>query len=73
MLEDGSYDVIVVDAEDGTDGPTIRVELTVISGVHKGELVSVTASGLGRDPLDLLANPGTLVVVDGVPALSLEA
>ena len=28
--------------------------------------------GLDRDPLDLLAVPGTVVVTDGVPHLTLE-
>ena len=74
MLEDGTYDVVVVDAEaagpSDTDG--VRVEVTILGGPHRGELVAVTAAGLRRDPLDLLAVPGTLVVAEGRPALTLE-
>ncbi len=73
MLEDGIYDVLVVDAE-AVDAPegAIRVELTIIAGPSKGEVFSLTAVGLGRDPLDLLAEPGTVTVADGVPVLVLE-
>lgn len=72
MFPDGRYDVIVVDADPGADDDQIVVELAVAAGDHKGELVTVTARGLGRDPLDLLAVPGTLVVADGTPTLTLE-
>ena len=75
MLDDGTYDVVVVDADlaDPTD-PTagVRVELTILAGEHKGEVLALTASGLRRDPLDLLAAPGTLVVEGGSPRLALE-
>ena len=77
MLDDGSYDVLVVDADgdepadDGEPGG-IRVDLTVLAGPHKGEVITLTAHGLDRDPLDLLAVPGTVVVIDGEPHLTLE-
>ena len=80
MLSDGTYDVLVVDAELVDDDPGshdggpegIRVDLTILAGPHKGELVTMTAHGLDRDPLDLLAVPGTVVVTDGEPHLTLE-
>ncbi|WP_421120611.1 hypothetical protein ACE2AJ_04675 [Aquihabitans daechungensis] len=73
MLDDGTYDVLVVDAE-AIDDPAgaIRVELTILAGAAKGEVFSLTAVGLGRDPLDLLAEPGTVTVTGGVPRLVLE-
>jgi hypothetical protein len=73
MLEDGTYDVLVVDAE-AMDHPvgSLRVEVTVLAGPHKGEVLAITAHGLSRDPLDLLAVPGTVTVVDGAPHLALE-
>lgn len=71
MLADGSYDAIVVDAT-SAEGDVIVVELTVLSGIHKGEMVSVHATGLQRDPLDLLATPATLTVTNGTPSLHLE-
>lgn len=73
MLDDGIYDVLVVDAE-ALDAPpgAIRVELTILSGPAKGELFALTAVGLEREALDLLAEPGTLTVADGIPRLVLE-
>lgn len=72
MLEDGSYDVVVVDAAEGVDPGDVGLELAVLAGPHKGEVVKITATGLGRDPLDLLGLPGTLVVAGGVPRVGLE-
>ena len=84
MLPDGRYDVIVVDAEEAGDaegagiahGPnqpdSVRLELAILAGDHKGEMVAVTATGLGRDPLDLLAEPATLTVVEGRPSVDLD-
>lgn len=73
MLDDGIYDVLVVDAEaiDDPEG-AIRVELTILAGPSKGEVVALTATGLGRDPLDLLAEPGTMTVTDGQPHFALD-
>jgi hypothetical protein len=73
VLEDGTYDVLVVDAEPLDDPPgAIRVDLTILAGPAKGEVVTLTAIGLGRDALDLLAEPGTMTVADGAPSLQLE-
>ena len=72
MLDDGTYEAIVVDAE-ALDGGAIGIEITIIAGEHKGEMVSVRAEGLGRDPLDLLAVPATLTVAGGAPSVALEA
>jgi hypothetical protein len=71
VLPDGSYDVFVVDA--AADGPqALRLDVTVLGGAHKGEVVSVRAEGLGTDELDALGMPGTLTVANGEPALVLE-
>ena len=72
MLADGTYDVVVVDAAEVDPDGAIVLDLTVLAGPHKGELVQVTATGTGRDPLDLLAVPATLTVVDGEPRVELE-
>ena len=71
MLTDGRYDVFVVDAV--ADGPAaLRLEVTVLEGEHKGEVVSVRAEGLACDELEALGLPGTLTVADGEPTLVLE-
>ena len=71
MLADGTYDVFVVDAT--ADGPeALHLEVTVLAGEHKGEVVALRAGGLGVDELDALGMPGTLTVEGGEPALVLE-
>jgi hypothetical protein len=71
VLDDGTYDALVVDAE-AREGGGVGIELTVVSGPAKGEVVSVVARGLPGNPLDLLGVPATLTVADGAPSLRLE-
>jgi len=71
VLDDGTYEAMVVDATDVDDGG-IALDVTVLTGAHKGEVVSITAHGLGRESFDLLAVPATLVVRDGRPTIDLE-
>jgi hypothetical protein len=70
VLEDGEYDVIVVDGEGDDRG--MRLEVAVLAGAHKGEVVSIRAEGLGLDPVDALGLPGTLTVADGRPSVVLD-
>jgi len=70
VLEDGSYDAIVVDAT--VDGDVVALDLTILDGPHKGEVVAVRATGLHVDELDVLGLPGTLVVENGVPRFDVE-
>ncbi len=71
MLPDGSYDIVVVDADDADEG-AVTLHLAVLAGPHKGEVLTLTGRGMGRDPLDLLAVPGTLTVAEGAPSVRLE-
>lgn len=71
MLPDGTYDAIVVDADEDDDG-VIHLELTILAGDHKSEVVEVAARGLGQDPALLLGIPATLTVIDGAPHVRLE-
>lgn len=72
MLDDGTYDVFVVDAAplDGTDG--FRLDLTIVAGDAKGEVVTIDAVGLAGDELDLLGMPGTLTVAGGAPTFRVD-
>jgi hypothetical protein len=70
-LADGSYDALVVDAEDRGDG-TIGIELTIVAGEAKGEVVALVTRNLTGDPLDLLGVPATVTVRDGSPAVRFE-
>ncbi len=70
-LVDGAYDALVVDAEATGEGAA-RVELTIVAGPAKGEVVALRAEGLRGDPIDLLGVPATLTVRDGVPSVVFE-
>lgn len=70
MLEDGTFDAIVVDAT--ATGDELRLDLTILAGAHKGEVVSMRAVGLGVDEVDALGMPATLTVRDGEPSVVLD-
>ena len=70
-LADGSYDALVVDATAADDG-SVGVELTIVAGEAKGEVVALRAEGLAGDPLDLLGVPATITVVGGAPSVRFE-
>jgi hypothetical protein len=70
MLDDGTYDAIVVDATDA-DGTT-RVELALSSGPHKGEVVAVRGTFDVGDPIELLGLPATLTVAGGEPSVTVD-
>lgn len=72
MLPDGTYDVFVVDAEAEGPGDRLRLDLTILAGEQRGEVVSMRADGLGVNELDALGTPGTLTVAGGEPSLVLE-
>ena len=70
MLPDGVYDVFVVDADE--EHGVIRLELTILAGEQKGEVVNLASPNLQGEPALLLGTPGTLTVADGRPDLQLE-
>lgn len=72
MLEDGTYDVLVVDAEATGDGGALRLDVTILAGPHKGEVVGLTAAGLDVSDVDALGMPGTLTVSAGEPTLAID-
>jgi hypothetical protein len=71
-LEDGSYDVFIIDAEEDASRGAMRLELTITRGEHKGEVVSVTAPRDIGDEVELLGLPGVLEVTDGVPRVIVQ-
>lgn len=71
MLEDGTYDALVFDADEA-EGGGVAVELTILAGDHKGAVVSVVSHDWTGDALDLLGIPATLVVADGRPQVTFE-
>jgi len=66
MLEDGSYEGLVVDVvEDGG----VVLSIVVTTGPHKGEVVDVRAAHLHDDAVDLLGMPCVLTVKGGEPSV----
>ena len=69
-MHDGEYDAFVVWADELDDG-RVALELTITTGAHKGDVVTVRASKLlTRDVLDLVGLPCMLRVSAGQPHVS---
>jgi len=82
-LPDGDYEAVVIDAEEVEgeevegeevegDGVALSIELLVVSGEHKGEVVPIRVSGWFRDAAAVLGLPATITVADGTPAVLIE-
>ena len=69
-LPDGTYDVVVVDAKRDHDG--LALEITILSGEHKGDVVTIRTADVHVEELDALGMPGTLRVEKGIPHFVLE-
>jgi hypothetical protein len=70
-LPDDTYSAFIVDA-DTVDDDVLALDITITSGPHRGELLTVRASGLTRrDPVHLLGQPCELIVTDGAPRIVL--
>jgi hypothetical protein len=61
---------MVVDAT--ADDRGIALDLTILAGTHKGEVVAVRTDDSSIDELDFLGMPGTLAVENGVPLFTVE-
>jgi len=70
VLADGIYDAFVIDATVTDDVTTL--ELTILAGAQKGDVVAVQATSLGRAEVDLIGLPATLTVANGVPAVAID-
>jgi hypothetical protein len=75
MLDDGTYNVFIVDASVtvGENARIVELEVTITSGDFKGDVVSIRADGLAGEEWELLGTPATLVVTDGAPHLRLDS
>jgi hypothetical protein len=67
-LADGVYDAFIVWAEERDDG-AIALDLTITTGAHKGDVVSVRATDAPRDAIALVGTPCTLHVSAGQPRI----
>jgi hypothetical protein len=50
----------------------VAVDLTIVAGAAKGDVVTLRATNLAGDPLDLLGVPATITVVGGTPSVRFE-
>jgi hypothetical protein len=71
LLDDGTYDAFVVDADERPDGGS-SLEVTIVAGEHKGQVLTLSSSVSLGDPIDLLGMPATITVADGVPAVRID-
>ncbi len=71
LLDDGTYDAFVVDARATGDGGT-HLELTITTGEHKGEVLSLASSTSMGDPIDLMGMPATITVTFGAPSVTID-
>jgi len=73
-LPDGTYDVFIVDAQaDPADETRVnQLDLTVVTGPFKGEVMTVASQGLEGSDLDLMGMPAVLTVADGRPTVTLD-
>ena len=67
-IEDGSYDVVVIEALEVGD-ESLLIELVITSGAHRGDVICVHAR-IDIPWTDLLGTPATLTVSDGKPHIS---
>jgi hypothetical protein len=72
MLPDDTYDVFVIDANNDDDANIMRLELTITSGAHKGEVIALQATNISRSAMDLIGQPGQLDVRDGAPTVTFD-
>lgn len=67
----GSASPNSVSSSDGP-GQAWMLDLTIVSGPHKGEVVTVRAEHLDGDEFDLMGMPATLTVSDGRPTVRID-
>ena len=78
-LPNGTYDVVVVDADTDEHG-ILRIEVTITLGPYVGQIVALKKNHVETrrgpletvDPSTLLGIPGTLRVRRGVPSFRPE-
>jgi len=71
-LPDGTYDAMVIDLSAVPEGPGARLEMALLAGPHKGEVVQLRSPGLDPDDLTILGTGARITVVAGVPGVRLD-
>ncbi len=68
---DGDYDAFVIDVVDDDEGQQ-RLDLTIVAGKLKGQVVSVSTDEPVGDVAELLGMPATLHVRGGAPSVTID-
>ena len=74
-LADGEYPALVIDVEEGLDDTgtaVVHLELTILTGEHKGDVVAMSARGIRGSFIELIGMPATITVVDGDPKVTID-
>jgi hypothetical protein len=73
-VPDGVYDVFIVDAApDPNDaGRVARLDVTVVSGEHKGATFGLNVNGMDGSDTDLMGRPATMTVSGGIPTVTVD-
>jgi hypothetical protein len=72
LEDDGTYEVIVVDAMEDPAESVIHIEVAITTGPRKGDVLRLNGHNLARNAVDLLGLPATVTVTSGVPSLQLD-
>jgi hypothetical protein len=68
-IDDGSYDVVVIEALEVGDG-SLLLEVVITAGAHRGDVLRVHARSPDIAWTDWIGAPATLTVSDGTPQIS---
>ena len=74
-LPDGEFPALVIDVEEGLDDTgtaVVHLELTILTGEHKGDVVAVSAQGITGSFIELIGMPATITVTDGEPRVAID-
>jgi len=75
QLPDAEYPAIVIDCEQGVadDGTVLtHLELAILTGDRKGDVVAITAHEDLGDFIALLGMPATVTVAGGAPSVTID-
>lgn len=74
-LPDGEYAALVIEVEEGLDDTgtgVVHLELTILTGQHKGDVVAMSARGIHGSFIELIGMPATITVRDGDPRVIID-
>ena len=70
-LDDGTYDGFIIDV-DGSPEAVLHLDITILGGERKGDVIAVAATNLDADPLDLIGMPVPITVTGGHPVVHVD-